>query len=70
MNERIRRLMLEAGYAAPELAGRAHKLTDLVVRECMMICGAVQGAGEVRNMPEFSSGAGRCKEIIKQDLGV
>jgi hypothetical protein len=23
--------MLEAGYVAPELAGRAHKLTDLII---------------------------------------
>lgn len=31
MNERIRELMLKAGYAAPELAGRANKLTELIV---------------------------------------
>lgn len=35
MNERIRELMLEAGYAAPELAGRANKLAELIVRECI-----------------------------------
>ena len=34
MNERLRELMLEAGYAAPELAGRANKLAELIVREC------------------------------------
>ena len=34
MNERIRKLMLEAGYAAPELAGRANKLAELIVKEC------------------------------------
>ena len=34
MNERLRTLMLEAGYAAPELARRAHKLSELIVREC------------------------------------
>lgn len=34
MNDRLRELMLEAGYAAPELAGRATKLVDLIVREC------------------------------------
>jgi hypothetical protein len=26
--------MLEAGYAAPELAGRANKLAELIVKEC------------------------------------
>lgn len=34
MNEKIRQLMLEAGYAAPEIAGRATKLVELIVREC------------------------------------
>ncbi len=34
MNDNLKRLMLEAGYAAPELAGRAIKLAELVVTEC------------------------------------
>lgn len=34
MNARLRELMLEAGYAAPELAGRAQKLAELIVKEC------------------------------------
>ena len=34
MNQRLRELMLEAGYAAPELALRAQKLAELVVLEC------------------------------------
>jgi len=34
MNERIRELMLEAGYAAPEIASRAQKFAELIVREC------------------------------------
>lgn len=34
MNERIKKLMLEAGYAAPEIALRAQKLSELIVREC------------------------------------
>ncbi len=37
MNERVKELMLEAGYAAPELAGRANKLLDLILRECMAL---------------------------------
>lgn len=32
MNEKLRELMLEAGYAAPELASRAHKLVDLIIQ--------------------------------------
>jgi len=35
MNERLRELMIEAGYAAPELAGRANKLAELIVQECV-----------------------------------
>jgi len=37
MNERIRELLIEAGFVAPELAGRAHKLVDLIVKECLEI---------------------------------
>jgi hypothetical protein len=41
MNEQIiKQLMLEAGYAAPELAGRANKLAELIVRECINACGS------------------------------
>lgn len=35
MNERIRELMLRAGYAHPEAAKRAHKLAELVIEECV-----------------------------------
>ena len=34
MNEHVKELMIEAGYAAPEIAGRAQKLVELTVREC------------------------------------
>ena len=34
MNERMKQLMLEADYAAPEIALRAQKLVELVVLEC------------------------------------
>lgn len=36
MNKRLHELMLEAGYAAPEMAGRAQKLAELIVRECAL----------------------------------
>lgn len=35
MNERLKQLMLEAGYAAPELAGRAQVLAKLIVAEVL-----------------------------------
>lgn len=34
MNDRLKELMLEAGYAAPEIALRAQRLAELIVREC------------------------------------
>ena len=37
MNERIKLIMLEAGYAAPEIALRAQKLVEMVVLECAEI---------------------------------
>ena len=38
MNERIRELMAQADYPAPELALRAQKLAELIVRECICQC--------------------------------
>ena len=35
MNEQIRELMVQADYPAPEIALRAQKLAELIVRECM-----------------------------------
>jgi hypothetical protein len=34
MNERIKELMKQADYPAPELALRAQKLAELIVRDC------------------------------------
>lgn len=34
MNERILKLMHEADYPAPEIALRAQRLAELIVREC------------------------------------
>lgn len=35
MNERIRELMVQADYPAPEIAKRAQVLAQLIVKECM-----------------------------------
>ena len=37
MNERLKALMLEAGYVAPDLATRAHVLAGLIVQACATI---------------------------------
>ena len=46
MNENLRKLMLEAGYAAPELAGRAQELSKLMVQEC---CKALESTDRHRS---------------------
>jgi hypothetical protein len=35
MNQRIRQLMLEANYAAPEIASRAQLLSQLIIEDCI-----------------------------------
>ena len=34
MNERIRQLMIDAGYAEPDMAARAKYLAELIIKEC------------------------------------
>jgi hypothetical protein len=45
MNENLKRLMKQADYPAPELALRAQKLAELIVRECVGIADEYDGAG-------------------------
>ena len=62
MNERLKELMLEAGYAAPEMAGRANKLAELLVQEC---------AGRVDNiLRERKHGGGTMGDEIREHFGV
>jgi len=62
MNENLRKLMLEAGYAAPELAGRAQQLAELLVQEC---------AGRVDNiLRERKDGGGTMGDEIREHFGV
>jgi hypothetical protein len=35
MNKQIKELMVQADYPAPELALRAQKLAELIIKECM-----------------------------------
>jgi hypothetical protein len=35
MNQQILKLMQQAGYAAPEIAGRANKLAELIIEDCI-----------------------------------
>lgn len=70
MNQRIKQLMLEAGYAAPELAERANKLVELIVRECVEQCN-VNFVGTVGSHPSaHNRGVKKCIDNIKQHFGV
>lgn len=48
MNKVIEELMLQAGYAAPELAGRGQKLAELIVEECAGVADATSVSGPPR----------------------
>jgi len=37
MNEHLKELMLQAGYAESDLTGRANKLSQLIILECSKI---------------------------------
>ena len=67
MNERIRELMLEAGYAAPEIAGRAHVLAELIVKECI---GVVEGGSFLHDQAPTAIFARECSGAIKRHFGV
>ena len=67
MNDKLKELMLEAGYAAPEIAGRAHVLAELIVRECS---GIVDNKIEVSRYVHEAELLRECSTTIKQHFGV
>lgn len=62
MNERIKELMKQADYPAPEIAKRAQLLSELIVRECAMI--ADQWVDDEDN------GKNLISEKLKQHFGI
>jgi hypothetical protein len=74
MNEHLKELMLEAGYAAPELAGRALKLSELIVKECATKCEFVANQATITNSGEMArktkATADSCATLIKDHFGV
>ena len=70
MNERILELMKQADYPAPELALRAHKLAELIVRECMRMCDCADVSLLEHNYPKEASGASSVKQFIAEHFGV
>lgn len=45
--------MIEAGYAAPELAGRAQRLAELLLKECAGIYEAIDNGSTVKGTTDF-----------------
>ena len=66
MNERIRELMIQSDYAAPEIALRAQKLAELIVRECVAICQDIDGEDNT----DARSGRQDCAVEIREHFGV
>ena len=58
--------MKQADYPAPELALRAQKLAELIVRECVAICQDIDGEDNI----DARSGRQDCAVEIKQHFGV
>ena len=70
MNNRLKELMLEAGYAAPELAGRAQKLIELLIKECTNVVEQLPaGYQDYRNQIEDAFRRD-CISKMKEHFGV
>ena len=82
MNERIRQLMKQADYPAPEMAGRAQRLVELMVKDFYDICNQAWAFNEGEKAKEsasqaeqlvFAGAMAQCqkmKENIEQQFGV
>lgn len=79
MNERIKELEAQCWESRSHPNAQAamgdrfntEKFAELIVRECMMLCGAVSGASQVtRPNDAFGDGAEKCKALINQHFGV
>jgi len=68
MNGKLKELMIEAGYAYPEGATRAHKLAELIAKECAEIC--LEMAAKCAGLPGDGALAKDCAYYIKKDFGV
>jgi hypothetical protein len=70
MNERLKQLMIQADYPAPELALRAHRLAELIVAECIDIAKKWEDQLENANSLEESNAVGIVAYRIARQFGV
>ena len=70
MNERLKELMIQADYPAPELALRAHRLAELIISD---IVGAIRGLqidAQEDGMLNIASTCDTIAVLLEQDYGV
>ena len=70
MNERLRELMLEAGYAAPEIAKRAQLLAGLIVQDVIDQITVVKSKDEVVAVTLTDEEHRILKVVWQKDSGV
>jgi hypothetical protein len=82
MNERIKELMDQADYPAPEMAGRAQRLVELLVKDFYDLCNQAWSFNEREKSKEgltpaeqlvFAGAMAQCqkmKENIEEQFGV
>jgi hypothetical protein len=73
VNNRLEELMREAGYAEPELAGRAIKLAESIIKECVTRCEEIALKHQVEETTYAAgkkAGAFECATDLKQHFGV
>ena len=70
MNDRLRELMLEAGYAAPEIAKRAQLLAGLVVQDVIGQITVVKSSDEVVAVTLTDEEHRILKVVWQKDSGV
>lgn len=68
MNQRIKELMIEAGYAAPEIAERGKTLAKLIAEECVAECQRIESqmrrAERDSNTVEFARGPKNTRQRV------
>lgn len=79
MNEHLKQLAGEAGYAAPEHAGRMQRLVELIVKDCINTCVTIgndveNGNGYEDQIAQWNNHPGPvawlCADAIAKRFGV
>lgn len=66
MNPVLESLMREAGYAEPSLAGRAIKLSELIIAECIRECRKVETKMRIAEIESNTIDFARGRKTVRQ----